>query len=90
MSHALGPQTGSDIFRGKFSKITKKSAKLLLRPAWRQIVDQQTIQTAAQCTQSVLCCSAWPNAIFQTKTMQMLVACYRDRVVIFFYQHAFL
>ena len=47
MSHALGPHTGSDIFSGKFSKITKKSTKPLLRPAWRQIVVQQTIQTAA-------------------------------------------
>ena len=47
MSHALGPHTGSDIFRGKFSKITKKSTKPLLRPDCRQIVVQQNTQTAA-------------------------------------------
>jgi hypothetical protein len=47
MSYALGPQTGPDIFSGKFNKITKKSTKPLLRPAWHKIVVQQTIQTAA-------------------------------------------
>jgi hypothetical protein len=67
---------------GKFSKITKISTKPILRPALRQLVVQQTIQTAAYIHRVYCVVQLGQTPFCQTKMIQILVACYRDRITI--------
>jgi hypothetical protein len=64
---------------------TNKKTKPLPRPAWHQIVVQQTIQTAAHYVHRVYCVvQLGPTPFCQTKMMQILVVCYRDHITILF------
>jgi hypothetical protein len=85
MSHALGPHMGSDIFPGKFSKITKKIKKTSTEASLAPDSCKSDYTHSCTYVHGVYCVvQLGPTPFCQPKMMHILVACYRDRVAILF------